>query len=76
MTLPVIAVVGPTGAGKTGLSIALAEEIGGEIINGDSRQVYRHMDIGTAKPTPDQRARVPHHLFDIVDPDQEFSLAL
>ncbi|MBI2858083.1 MAG: tRNA (adenosine(37)-N6)-dimethylallyltransferase MiaA [Chloroflexi bacterium] len=76
MTVPVIAVVGPTGAGKTGLSIALAEEIGGEIINGDSRQVYRHMDIGTAKPTPEQRARVPHHLFDIVDPDQEFNLAL
>lgn len=73
---PLIAVVGPTAVGKTAFSIALAERIGGEIVNADSRQIYRLMDIGTAKPTPTERARVPHHLFDIVTPDQAFSLAV
>jgi len=51
-------------------------EVGGEIVSADSRQVYRHMDIGTAKPSPDERQRVPHHLIDILNPDDEFSLAL
>lgn len=73
---PLIAIVGPTAVGKTAFSIALAERIGGEIVNADSRQIYRFMDIGTAKPTPAERARVPHHLFDIVTPDQAFSLAV
>ena len=70
-----ITIVGPTGAGKTALAVELAERINGEIVSADSRQVYRGMDIGTGKPTPDQLARVPHHLIDRVDPDQSFTLA-
>ena len=67
-------IVGPTATGKSQLGIDLARELGGEIINADSRQVYRHMDIGTAKPTPEERRTVPHHLFDLFPPDREFSL--
>jgi len=63
-----VAVIGPTGSGKSDLALDLAERIGGEIICLDSAQVYRHLDIGTAKPTPEERARVPHHLFDAVEP--------
>ena len=72
---PLIAVVGCTAVGKTDLAIALAQLLDGEIVSADSRQVYRFMDIGTAKPTPEQRAAAPHHLVDIVNPDEEFSLA-
>jgi tRNA dimethylallyltransferase len=72
---PLVAIVGPTAVGKTSLSIRLAEEVGSEIISADSRQVYRGMDIGTAKATPQERARVPHHLLDVVDPDEPLSLA-
>lgn len=68
-----IAVTGPTAGGKSELAITLAERLGGEIISTDSLQVYRHLDIGTAKPTPAMRARVPHHLIDLVNPDEEFS---
>lgn len=71
-----LAVGGPTASGKTELAIALAQALDGEIVNADSRQVYRGMDIGTAKPTNAQRATVPHHLIDIVDPVQPFSLGL
>ena len=71
-----LAIVGATATGKTALAVRLAKEFGGEIIGADSRQVYRHMDIGTAKPTAEQRAAVPHHLLDIVDPDEPYSLAL
>jgi tRNA dimethylallyltransferase len=70
-----VAVVGPTSSGKSALGLALAERFGGEVVSADSRAVYRHMDIGTAKPTPDERRRVPHHLIDVVDPDEEFSVA-
>ncbi len=73
---PLVAIVGPTATGKTELSIRLAQEIGGEIVNADSRQVYRYMDIGTAKPTAEDRSKIPHHLLDVVDPDEDFSLAL
>lgn len=66
---------GPTGSGKTALAIRLAQALGGEIVSADSRQVYRRMDIGTAKPTPAERAAAPHHLIDVIDPDQPFSLA-
>jgi tRNA dimethylallyltransferase len=67
--LPLLAVVlGPTGSGKTALSLALAERFGGEIVNCDSVALYRDFDIGTAKPTLEERARVPHHLFDVADP--------
>ncbi len=69
-----IAIVGATATGKTALGIDLARRLDAEIIGADSRQVYRHMDIGTAKPTPDERAAVPHHLIDVVDPDEPFSL--
>ena len=72
---PVIAVVGPTGSGKTALAVALAQRFGGEIVNTDSLQVYRHLDIGTAKPTPEERAQAVHHLIDVVDLDQPFSAA-
>ena len=75
MTQGLIAIVGPTATGKTALAIALAQRLGGEIVGADSRQVYRQMDIGTAKPTAEERALAPHHLIDVVDPDQEFSLA-
>jgi len=75
VTRKLIAVVGPTATGKTALGIALARSLGGEIVGADSRQVYRHMDIGTAKPTPEERSLARHHLIDVIDPDQEFSLA-
>src|SRR5512139_3318988 len=68
-------IVGPTGVGKTALAIELAERLYGEIVSADSRQIYRGMDIGTGKPTPDQLARVRHHLIDCVDPDQAYTLA-
>jgi tRNA dimethylallyltransferase len=72
---PVIAVVGPTAAGKSALALALARERGGEIVCCDSLQVYRGLDIGSAKATAEERAEVPHHLVDIVEPDQPFSAA-
>ncbi|GBD23107.1 tRNA dimethylallyltransferase [bacterium HR29] len=75
MIRPLIAIVGPTASGKSAAALELAERLGGEIVNADSRQVYRGMDIGTAKPPPDVRRRVPHHLYDIADPTDEFSLA-
>lgn len=70
---PVIALLGPTGSGKSGLAMELAAALGGEIISCDALQVYRHMDIGTAKPTPDERAQVPHHMLDLRDPGEDFS---
>lgn len=72
---PLIVILGPTGVGKTRLGIKLAHEFNGEIIGADSRQIYRYMDIGTAKPTPEQTALVPHHLIDIVEPDDNLTLA-
>ncbi|QMS85653.1 tRNA (adenosine(37)-N6)-dimethylallyltransferase MiaA [Candidatus Xianfuyuplasma coldseepsis] len=72
----IIAIVGPTGVGKTALSIALAQELHTEIISGDSIQVYRGMDIGSAKITPEEMAGIPHHLLDILDPKEEFSVAV
>jgi tRNA dimethylallyltransferase len=70
-----IVICGPTGAGKTGLAIRLAGKFNAEIVGADSMQVYRHMDVGTAKPTPAEQAAVPHHMIDIVDPDQSFDAA-
>ena len=70
-----VAIIGPTAIGKTRLAIQLALAVNGEIVNADSRQIYRYMDIGTAKPTVEERALVPHHLVDIIEPDKEFSLA-
>jgi tRNA dimethylallyltransferase len=70
-----LAIVGPTGVGKSRLAIRLAQALDGEIVSADSRQVYHYMDIGTAKPTKEEQAIVPHHLIDIVNPDEDFSLA-
>jgi tRNA dimethylallyltransferase len=72
---PVLALVGPTAAGKTALALELAPRLGAEIVSADAMLVYRGMDIGTAKPTAAERARVPHHLVDVVDPAEEFSVA-
>src|SRR5213075_3214444 len=66
---------GPTAAGKTRVGLELAERLGAEIISLDSMAVYRGMDVGTAKPTADDRRRVPHHLLDLVDPSEEFSVS-
>jgi len=71
-----VAIVGPTASGKSAIAHELALRLGGEIVNGDSRQIYRGMDIGTAKPTLEERRRVRHHLFDIVEPTETYSLAL
>jgi tRNA dimethylallyltransferase len=70
---PVVVVTGPTASGKSALAIQLALRFGGEIVNADSMQVFRYMDIGTAKPTLEERQRVPHHLFDVSDPDENYS---
>ncbi|WP_461375023.1 tRNA (adenosine(37)-N6)-dimethylallyltransferase MiaA [Candidatus Aquicultor sp.] len=70
-----IFITGPTAVGKSGLSHQLAREMGGEVLNADSMQVYRYMDIGTAKPTLSEREEVPYHLIDIVDPDQAFDVS-
>lgn len=72
---PILALVGPTAIGKTDLSLALSREFNCEIISVDSMQVYRYMDIGTAKASPDERQMVPHHLIDIVNPDENYNAA-
>ncbi len=74
MKSPLIVIVGPTASGKTAAAIKLAQQINGEIICADSRTVYTGMDIGTAKPTPEEQKLVPHHLLDVVTPDQAFSV--
>lgn len=73
---PLVILTGPTAVGKTALSIALAKAIGGEIISADSMQVYRHMDIGSAKITSEEMAGVPHHLIDVLEPAQEFNVVV
>jgi tRNA dimethylallyltransferase len=70
-----LGIVGPTGVGKSQMGIQLAQALGGEIVNADSRQVYRYLDIGTAKPSLQERAIVPHHVIDVVGPNENFSLA-
>ena len=70
MKQPLIVLTGPTAVGKTALSIRLAKAVGGEIISADSMQVYRHMDIGSAKVTPMEMDGVPHYLIDVLDPPQ------
>jgi tRNA dimethylallyltransferase len=72
---PLVAIVGPTASGKSALALRLAEERGGEIVSCDSLQVYRGLDIGSAKPTLEERRQVPHHLIDVRDPDEDFSAA-
>jgi len=70
----VIAIVGPTASGKTALALRVAERLGGEIVSADSRQVYRYLSIGTAKPTAEERARIRHHLIDVADPGERYDV--
>jgi tRNA dimethylallyltransferase len=72
---PLLVLVGPTGVGKTAVAVRLAGQIGMEVVSADSRQVYRGLDIGTGKPTAEERAAVPHHLVDVVDPDERYHAA-
>lgn len=73
--MSVVAIVGPTASGKSALALRAAERSGGEIVSADSRQVYRGMDVGTAKPTAAERARIPHHCIDLVDPSEPYNVA-
>ncbi|MEA1969115.1 MAG: tRNA (adenosine(37)-N6)-dimethylallyltransferase MiaA, partial [Thermodesulfobacteriota bacterium] len=75
MKKDIVVICGPTGIGKTGFALELAKRFNGEIIGADSMQIYRHMDIGTAKPDREERAAAPHHLVDVADPDEEFDAA-
>ena len=70
-----IVIVGPTAVGKTALSLALAQAIDGEIVSGDSMQIYRQLNIGTAKATPTEQAQAPHHMIDIAEPTETYSAA-
>jgi len=72
----VITIVGPTAVGKSAIAVHLAQVFGGEIVSADSRQVFRGMSIGTAKPTAEEQYLVPHHLIDVIEPEQHFPLAL
>lgn len=72
----IIVIAGPTASGKTSLGVALSLALGGEIVNADSMQVYRGMDVGTAKPTVEEQRRVPHHLIDVVNPNEEYNAAI
>jgi tRNA dimethylallyltransferase len=74
--IPLVVIGSPTATGKTRLSLQLAESLGAEIVNADSLQVYRYLDIGTAKPTLTERERIKHHLLDVVDPDEDYNAAL
>lgn len=76
MSIPLLILVGPTAVGKTKLAIQLARRLGGEVVSADSRLFYRGMDIGTAKPSREEQERIPHHLIDVADPDETWSLAL
>lgn len=73
--IPLVVVAGPTASGKTGLAIEIAKRFDGEVVSADSMQIYKYMDIGTAKPTAEERAMCPHYLIDFVEPDEEFSVA-
>lgn len=72
----IVVITGPTASGKSSLAVELARQFDGEIVNADSMQVYRGMDVGTAKPSFEERENIPHHLFDLVNPDQEFNAAI
>ena len=69
----IVVITGPTASGKTALGVALAQRLGGEVVSADSMQIYRGMDIGTAKPTPEEMQGVPHHMIDIADPAENNS---
>ena len=71
----VIVIAGPTATGKTALSVALSKELGGEVVSADSVQIYKGLNIGSAKPTKEEMQGVPHHMMDILEPDDSFSVA-
>lgn len=71
----VLVICGPTASGKTALAVALAQRFHGEVVSADSMQVYRGMDIGTAKPTQEEMGGVPHHMIDVADPSEDYSVA-
>jgi len=73
---PLLIITGPTAVGKTELSLKIAEKVRGEIISADSMQIYRFMDIGTAKASVEDRARIKHHMIDIINPDEKYSVAV
>lgn len=75
MISKILVITGPTASGKTRLAVELAKLRDGEVVSADSMQVYRHMDIGTAKPTPEEMEGIPHHMLDVVDPEEDFSVA-
>jgi len=75
MGAPLLVVVGPTAVGKTAVLLELAPRLDGEVVSADSMQVYRGLDVGTAKPSPAERQRVPHHLIDVADPGERFTVA-
>ena len=75
MSSRIVVVAGPTASGKTELSLALAERFRGEIVSADSMQLYRGMDIGTAKPTLEERRGIPHHMLDVADPGDDWSVS-
>ena len=68
----VVIILGPTGVGKSEVAMSVALYVQGEIVSADSLQIYRHMDVGTGKPAPEQRREIRHHLIDMIDPDKEF----
>lgn len=70
----IVCVVGPTASGKTKMAVELAKQLGGEVISCDSMQIYRGMDVGTAKPTDEEMQEIPHHMIDIAEPDEDFSV--
>ena len=71
----IICIAGPTASGKTALAVELAKEFGGEVVSCDSMYVYKHMNIGTAKPTRDEMQDIPHHMIDVAEPDEDFSVS-
>ena len=72
---PIICIAGPTASGKTALAVALAKELNAEVVSCDSMQVYRRMDIGTAKPTAQEMQGIPHHMIDVAEPEEDFSVS-
>ena len=72
---PIICIAGPTASGKTALAVALAQELDGEVVSCDSMQVYKYMDIGTAKPTVEEMQGIPHHMLSVAEPEEEFSVS-
>ena len=75
MASKVVVLSGPTASGKTALGVLLAQTLGGEVVSADSMQIYRRMDVGTAKPTPEEMCGVAHHMIDVAEPEEDYSVA-